>query len=154
MIAAMSVPTITIPTNKLVQLGLRITDTIHYQLSPEELTKDSLRRKEGVLNDTGALVIRTGEFTGRSPKDRYIIKDEITTDTIHWNDFNQPMDEQYFDVIFSKITGYLNRLPEIWVRDCYVCADPRYRLNIRVINEQASLNLFAYNMFLRPNEEE
>jgi phosphoenolpyruvate carboxykinase (ATP) len=154
MIAAMSVPTITIPTNKLVQLGLRITDTIHYQLSPEELTKDSLRRNEGVLNDAGALVVRTGEFTGRSPKDRFIIKDEITANTIHWNDFNQPMDEKYFDVIFSKITGYLNKLPEIWIRDCYVCADPRYRLNIRVINEQASLNLFAYNMFLRPTEEE
>jgi phosphoenolpyruvate carboxykinase (ATP) len=150
----MSVPTVTIPTSKLVQLGLRISDTIHYQLSPEELMKDSLRRKEGILNDSGALVIRTGEFTGRSPKDRFIVKDEITADTIHWNDFNQPMDEKYFDVIFSKITSYLNKLPEIWIRDCYVCADPRYRLNIRVINEQASLNLFAYNMFLRPTEEE
>lgn len=150
----MSVPTITIPTDKLVQLGLKITDSIHYQLSPEELLRDSLRREEGILNDTGALVIRTGEFTGRSPKDRFIVKDEITAGSIHWNDFNQPMEEKYFDVIFSKITAYLNKLPELWIRDCYVCADPRHRLNIRVFNEKASMNLFAYNMFLRPTEEE
>jgi len=150
----MSVPIVSIPTDNLVGLGLHVADTIHYQLSPEELIQDSLRRNEGVLCDTGALVIRTGEFTGRSPKDRYIVKDEITAESVHWNDFNQPLDEKYFDSIFSKITGYLNKLPEIWIRDCYVCADQRYRLNIRVINENASNNLFAYNMFLRPNDEE
>jgi phosphoenolpyruvate carboxykinase (ATP) len=150
----MSVPVISIPTDKLVQFGLHIADTIHYQLSPEELTQHSLRRNEGVLNDTGALVIRTGEFTGRSPKDRFIVKDEITADAIHWNDFNQPIESMYFDRILTRITARLNQLPEIWVRDCYVCADPRHRLNIRVINENASTNLFAYNMFLRPTEQE
>src|SRR5258708_7847414 len=150
----MSVPTITIPTDKLVQLGLRISDSIHYQSSPEELVSDSLRRNEGALSDTGALVIRTGEFTGRSPKDRFIVKDEITAATIHWNEFNQPLEEKYFDVLFSRLTAYLSKLPELWIRDCYVCADPRHRLNIRVINEKASMNLFAYNMFLRPTEEE
>lgn len=147
-------PITAIPTNRLVQLGLRIADSIHYQLPPDELIQDCLRRKEGVLNDTGALVVRTGEFTGRSPKDRFIVKDEITTDTIHWNDFNQPMEEKFFDAIFSRLTAYLNRLPELWVRDCYVCADPRYRLNIRIINETPAMNLFAHNMFLRPFEEE
>ena len=150
----MSVPVITIPTDKLVQFGLHIADTIHYQLPPDELIRHSLRKKEGVLNDTGALVIRTGEFTGRSPKDRFIVKDEITANAIHWNDFNQPMEEFHFNRILSRITAWLNQLPEIWVRDCYVCADPRHRLNIRVVNENASTNLFTYNMFLRPTEEE
>jgi phosphoenolpyruvate carboxykinase (ATP) len=158
----MSVPTIAIPTDNLVRLGLRISDTIHYQLSPDELVQDALRMREGVLSDTGALVISTGEFTGRSPKDRYIVKDEITSggstnpggSPIHWNEFNQPLDEQYFDRIFAKMTAYLNKLPELWIRDCYVCADPRYRLNVRVINEKPSNNLFVYNMFLRPTEEE
>lgn len=151
----MSVPTsIFLPLSNLVNLGLRITDTIHYQLSPGELVQDSLRRGEGVLNDTGALVIRTGEFTGRSPKDRFIVKDELVSDTIHWNDFNQPLEERYFDIIFSKMISWLNQLPELWIRDCYACADPRYRLKIRVINENPSINLFAYNMFLRPTEEE
>ena len=150
----MSVPAFTIPTDHLVRLGLHISDSLHYQLHPHELVRHCLRRKEGVLNDTGALVIRTGAFTGRSPKDRYIVHDEHTAADIHWNEFNQPLAESHFDRVFSAVTDYLNRLPEIFVRDAQVCADPRYRLNIRVINELASTNLFAYNMFLRPTEEE
>ena len=150
----MSAPVVTIPLDKLIKLGLRVSETIRYQLSPDELIEDCLRKKEGTLNDTGALIIHTGEFTGRSPKDRFIVKDEITANTIHWNEFNQPLEEKYFNIILRKITEYLNKLPEIWVRDCYACADPRYRMNIRIINETPSMNLFAYNMFLRPSEDE
>lgn len=150
----MSVPTVTIPTQNLLKIGLKNTDSIRYQLSPEELVQDSLRIGEGVLNDTGALVIRTGEFTGRSPKDKFTVKDETTTDSVHWNEFNIPMEPKYFDIIFKKVTEYLDKLPEVWVRDCYACADPRYRLNVRVVNEKPWNNLFAYNMFLRPTEEE
>jgi phosphoenolpyruvate carboxykinase (ATP) len=150
----MSVPAFAIPTDHLLRLGLKITDSLHYQLPPHELVRHALRRREGVLNDTGALVIKTGTFTGRSPKDRYIVKDEITAGTIHWNDFNQPLDTPGFDKIFKSITLYLNQLPEFFVRDCYVCAHPQHRLNLRVLNELASTNLFAYNMFLRPSEEE
>ncbi len=150
----MSVPTISIPVDKLVALGLRVANNIHYQLLPEELVQDTLRLGDGVLNDTGALVMRTGEFTGRSPKDKFTVRDEITTDTVCWNDFNLPIDEKHFFIIRKKILDYFNRLPELWVRDCYACADPRYRMNIRVFNEKPALNLFAYNMFLRPTEEE
>ena len=153
-IALMSVPGTFFPAKNLVKSGLRNTDSIHYQSTPEELVQDTLRIGEGVLNDTGALVIRTGEFTGRSPKDKFIVKDEITAGTVHWNDFNLPIEPRYFDLIFEKITAYINEQPEIWVRDCYACADPRYRLNIRVVNEKPWNNLFAYNMFLRPTEEE
>jgi phosphoenolpyruvate carboxykinase (ATP) len=106
------------------------------------------------MSDTGALVIHTGEFTGRCPKDRFIVSDEITRDTIHWNEFNLPLEEHYFDIIFKRVIDYLNGLPELWIRDCYACADPGYRLNIRVINETPWMNLFAYNMFLRPSEPE
>jgi phosphoenolpyruvate carboxykinase (ATP) len=150
----MSLPTLSFPTDRLVRLGLAISGKIHYQLSPDELIRDILRRREGTPNDTGAMMIRTGEFTGRSPKDRYIVKDAITASTIDWNDFNQPLEEKYFETIFSAMTGWLNRMPELWVRDCTVCADTRYRMNIRVINETPAINLFAYNMFLRPGEEE
>jgi len=150
----MSIPTATIPTKNLLKLGLKNTESIHYQLSPEELAQDTVRIGEGVINDTGALVIKTGKFTGRSPKDKFIIKDDITADTVHWNEFNIPMEPKYFDILFKKITEYISNLPEIWVRDCYACADPRYRLNIRSINEKPWNNLFAYNMFLRPTEEE
>lgn len=150
----MSVPTILIPFEQLVSLGLKHSDQVHYQLTPEELIQDTLRLGEGVLNDTGALVIRTGEFTGRSPKDKFIVKDAITAGTIHWNEFNLPLEEKYFHIIKRKVVDYLAACPEIWVRDAYACADPRYQMNIRIVNEKPWINLFAYNMFLRPTEEE
>lgn len=150
----MSVPTISIPTGNLVKLGLKNTESIHYQSTPEELVQDTLRIGEGVLTDTGALAINTGEFTGRSPNDKFTVKDEVTENTVHWNNFNIPIEEKYFDIIYNKMTEYLNALPEIWIRDCYACADPRYRINIRVVNEKPWTNLFAYNMFLRPTQEE
>ena len=150
----MSVPTIAVSKKTLLKIGLKNTESIHYQLSPEELVQDSLRIGEGVLNDTGALVIRTGEYTGRSPKDKFTVKDETTADSVHWNEFNIPIEPKYFDIIKQKVTEYLDTLSEVWVRDCYACADPRYRLNIRVVNEKPWNNLFAYNMFLRPTEEE
>lgn len=150
----MSAPVISIPKKSLLRLGLKNTESIHYQLSPEELTQDSIRIGDGVLNDTGALVIRTGEFTGRSPKDKFTVKDETTADSVHWNEFNIPIEPKYFDIIQKKVMDYLDNLPELWIRDCYACADPRYRLNVRVVNEKPWNNLFAYNMFLRPTEEE
>lgn len=149
----MSVPTIALSTDPLIKLGLRISGTIHYQLPPGELVKHTLRRGEGELGDTGALLIHTGEFTGRSPKDRFIVRDGTAND-VHWNDFNQPLEEKYFDIILKRMVTWLNQAPELYIRDSYVCADPRYRLNIRVINETPAINLFAYNMFLRPTEEE
>jgi phosphoenolpyruvate carboxykinase (ATP) len=106
------------------------------------------------LNDTGALVIKTGEFTGRSPNDKFIVKDEVTENTVHWNNFNIPIEEKYFLQLKKKVLDYLGSKEEVWVRDSYACADSNYRLNIRVINENPWSNLFAYNMFLRPNDEE
>ncbi|HEV3249421.1 MAG TPA: phosphoenolpyruvate carboxykinase (ATP), partial [Puia sp.] len=150
----MSIPVYSVPKGKLARLGLRVSDNLRYQLSPEELVLDTLRRGEGTLSDKGALVIKTGEFTGRSPKDRFIVKDPHTATYIDWNEFNLPLEEKYFEIVLGKMTGYLNRQPKIWVRDCFACADPRYRLPIRIINETPAINLFAYNMFLRPTEEE
>lgn len=143
-----------IPKHRLSQIGLKNSDNIHYQLSPEELEAHALRRNEAEQNDTGALVINTGRFTGRCPKDKYIVKDSITGNTINWNEFNIPIAEQYFDTIFSNAMAYLNTREELWVRDCFACADKNYRVSIRVINEKPANNLFAYNMFLRPTEEE
>ncbi len=150
----MSIPVVSLPVDKLLRPGLHIADGIHYQLGPDELIAACLRRGEGVLSDTGALAVSTGEFTGRSPKDRFILKDEHTGNSINWNDFNLPLEEKYFNIIFKKATAYLNSLPEIWIRDCFACADPRYRLNIRIITETPAMNLFAANMLLRPSEEE
>ena len=150
----MSVPTTSFPPGSLARLGLFISDHIHYQSTPDELVQDTLRLGEGLLTDTGALAIQTGEFTGRSPQDKYTVKDEITENTVHWNNFNIPIEEKYFRLVQQKLMDHLNSKDELWIRDCYACADPRYRLNIRVVTEKPWTNLFAYNMFLRPTEEE
>jgi phosphoenolpyruvate carboxykinase (ATP) len=150
----MLVPTmIALPKNALVNLGLKLSGDIHYQLTPEELTEQTICRGEGVLNDTGALVINTGKFTGRSPKDKFTVKDAITENTVNWNDFNIPIEEKYFLQLKDKMLKYLAE-KEIWVRDCYACADENFKLSLRVINEQPSANLFCYNMFISPNENE
>jgi len=141
------------PAKEIEAIGIKNSLSINYQLSPDKLTEQTLKRNEGTLNSSGALVIQTGEFTGRSPKDKFIVKDEITSSTVHWNDFNLAIEPAYFDNMLKKITSYLSN-KEIWVRDCYACADKNFRINIRVINENPWSNLFAYNMFLRPEENE
>lgn len=148
--------TITIPeapVSALSKIGINTTKEIHYQNTPEELTNQTLIRKEGELNNTGALIIKTGEFTGRSPKDKFIVKDSITENTVNWNDFNIPIDSSYFDLVYEKMMKHFSE-KEIWVRDAYACADTNYRLRIRVINENPWSNLFAYNMFIRPEDNE
>lgn len=150
----MSVPTSMISTDKLLQLGLSKDLNIYYQLSPEELVEQTVHREQGEINDTGALCIKTGEFTGRSPQDKFIVKDSLTENTVHWNNFNISIDENHFHQLKKKLLSYLGKREEVWVRDAYACADSNYRLNIRVINENPWSNLFAYNMFLRPTEEE
>jgi len=141
------------PIGALAELGLQTNQPIHYQLNPAELTEQTLKRNEGVLNDTGALIIKTGKFTGRSPKDKFTVKDELTADTVHWNNFNIPMEEKLFFQLKEKMIKYLSD-KELWVRDCFACAQEDYRLRLRVINENPWSNLFCYNMFIRPTEKE
>lgn len=150
----MPVKTQHVPIAALSALGLNTKSTIHYQLQPDELSEQTLLRGQGDVNDTGALCIRTGEFTGRSPQDKFIVKDALTEDSVHWNNFNIAIAPEKFTALKAKVLNYLNAQEELWVRDAYACADPQYRLNIRVINEHAWSNLFAYNMFLRPTEQE
>ena len=150
----MIAPTIMISQKQLLALGLSANTGLHYQLSPAELVEQTILRGQGVLNNTGALCIRTGEFTGRSPNDKFIVKDTITDNSVDWNKFNIPIEEKYFHQLKKKLLDYLGAKEEVWVRDVYACADPAYRLQIRVINENPWSNLFAYNMFLRPEENE
>jgi phosphoenolpyruvate carboxykinase (ATP) len=137
----------------LTQTGIASTQPIHYQQTPAELSASTVSLGQGKLNDKGALIINTGEFTGRSPKDKFCVKDEITTDAVHWNDFNIAITPEVFDKMHEKVKKHLAE-KELWVRDAYVCADQDYRLNVRVVNENPWSNLFAYNMFLRPTENE
>ena len=126
---------------------------IHYQLPPEQLHKITLEKGMGREASSGALAVDTGEFTGRSPQDRFIVKDAITEEKVWWGPVNKPFDPDKFDVLYDKVTAYLAN-KELYVRDCYACADSEYRMNIRVITEFPWSNLFAYNMFIRPTDEE
>jgi phosphoenolpyruvate carboxykinase (ATP) len=126
---------------------------INYQMSPEELHETAIERDMGKEASSGALAVNTGEFTGRSPKDRFIVKDNVTKDKVWWGDINIPFDSEKFDALYDKVIAYLDT-KELYVRDSYACADADYRLKIRVINEYPWSNMFAYNMFLRPSEEE
>ncbi len=126
---------------------------VNYQLSPEELHKITIEKGQGVEAASGALAVNTGEFTGRSPKDRFIVEDDITRDKVWWGDINIPFDADKFDALYDKVTDYLSG-KEVFARDSYACSDDKYRLNIRVVNEYPWSNLFAYNMFLRPENKE
>ncbi len=128
-------------------------DKVHYQLSPDELHGITLENDMGNEASSGALAVRTGEFTGRSPMDRFLVKDAITEEKVWWGDINIPFESEKFDRLYDKVINYLNE-KELYVRDCYACADPEYKLNIRVINEYPWSNMFVYNMFIRPTEEE
>ena len=139
-------------TISLKAIGITST-SVYYQLSPEQLHDQTIALQQGVEASSGALAINTGEFTGRSPKDRFIVKDSITKDKIWWGDINIPFSPTAFDKLYTKVITYLND-KELYVRDSYVCADPKYRVNIRVVNEYPWSNFFAYNMFMRPSASE
>jgi phosphoenolpyruvate carboxykinase (ATP) len=136
----------------LESLGIK-NATVHYQLSPDELHDITIKAGQGVESSTGALAINTGEFTGRSPQDRFIVKDNITRDKVWWGKVNLPFEPAQFDALYNKVVDYLSN-KEVYARDSYVCADDNYRLNVRVVTETAWSNLFCYNMFLRPEVSE
>ncbi|MBU2927851.1 phosphoenolpyruvate carboxykinase (ATP) [Winogradskyella psychrotolerans] len=139
-------------TISLDQYGIK-NAKVNYQLSSDELHAKTISTGQGVESSSGALAVNTGEFTGRSPLDRFIVKDDITKDKIWWGDINIAFDSDKFQKLYDKVVNYLSE-KEIYVRDSYACADEDYKLNIRVINEYPWSNMFAYNMFLRPTEEE
>ena len=132
-------------------IGLANLGTQFWNLTPSELIEDCIITGEGILTDTGALAIETGEFTGRSPKDRFIVRDEITENAVWWGDVNIGFSPEKFDALYNRMKAYLNE-KDVYVRDAYACSDPNFRLNIRVVTELPWSNLFAYNMFLRPTD--
>jgi phosphoenolpyruvate carboxykinase (ATP) len=138
-------------TPDLGYLNLGGNIAVKYQLSPTELIDDALLNKEGTLAASGALAVDTGKFTGRSPKDRFIVCDEVTEDQVWWGDVNIKISPEKFDQLFYKLTNYLED-KKIYVRDSSACANPDYDISIRVITETAYQNLFAHHLFIRPEE--
>ena len=126
---------------------------VHHNLSVPSLVELIISRKEGVLSSTGALSIKTGKFTGRSPDDKYIVDDEVTHDTVDWGKVNHPISEENFDRIFRRMKKHVED-KEFFIFDGFVGADPENRLPIRTINNRAWHNLFARQLFIRPSQEE
>jgi phosphoenolpyruvate carboxykinase (ATP) len=140
------------PNASLTQLGITAS-VAHWNLTTSELTDATVALGQGSITDMGALAIATGKFTGRSPKDKFTVKDSITENSVDWSDINIAMSPAHFDVLHADVIAHLQG-KELWVRDAYACADPKHRLNIRVVNETPWANLFCNDLFLRPTSEE
>jgi phosphoenolpyruvate carboxykinase (ATP) len=121
---------------------------VHFNLAPGSLVEHAIRRGEAKLAANGAVVAYTGR-TGRSPKDKFVVKDSLTADKVAWGPVNQPFDPAKFDALYERVIEHL-RSRELFVQDLYCGADPSYRLSIRVVNEQAWHNLFVRQLFIRP----
>ncbi|MEM6523560.1 MAG: phosphoenolpyruvate carboxykinase (ATP) [Bacteroidota bacterium] len=130
--------------------GISNARVVYWNQTPAQLIEHALRNNEGHLADNGALCCDTGKFTGRSPKDRFVVEDAKTKDVVWWGDVNIPISETKFDQILNKMVENLKG-KDLYVRDAYAGADKTYRLNLRVINTKAWQNLFCYNMFIRPS---
>jgi phosphoenolpyruvate carboxykinase (ATP) len=135
------------PTADLTRLGLKDL-TCYWNLSPEELIEHTIQKDMGVITDTGALAVDTGEFTGRSPKDRFIVKDELTEEAVDWNHINMPFETANFDLLKREMIAYLQG-KKLYVRDVRACADRKHQLKIRIMTELPWANMFVSNMFIR-----
>ncbi len=140
------------PAAKLENVGINPSNA-YWNLTSEELAKKTVELGQGTITDMGALAVNTGKFTGRSPKDKFTVKDSITETTVDWGDINIAISPEHFDVLHNDILKHYEG-KDLWVRDAYACADPNHRLNIRVINETPWANLFCNDLFLRPTASE
>ncbi len=142
---------------RLVGHGIVNTGPIYWNLSTPELVEHSIRLGQGRLAANGALLTSTGKYTGRTPKDKFIVEDAETRDHVKWGSVNQSFDPEKFDRLYRRLTAYLQGRP-LYVRDCVGGADPQYSLRVRVINEYAWHNLFCKQLLLpaapssNPNE--
>jgi len=134
-------------------LGLNENENVYWNLTPPELYEQAILRGEAILTKDHALRVLTGQYTGRSPKDKYIVDQPSIHDDIDWGEINQPISEDVFDNLFNKTVSYLKD-KDLFVKDLFCGADENNRLNVRVVSEAAYHGLFSHNMFIRPSEKE
>ena len=137
----------------LEALGMLNLGQIYWNLPTPALYEEAVRRREGLMAHLGPLVVRTGQYTGRSPRDKYIVRDEVSDRLIWWGEVNQPMEVETYETIRARVMAYLQGR-DVFVQEVYVGADPRYRVSLRVITESAWHALFARNMFIRELDPE
>ena len=136
----------------LEQMGILNPKAVYRNLAPAELVEHALERGEGKLCSTGAFVINTGKYTGRSPDDRFIVDEPSVHNLIDWGKVNVPISPEKFEGIYNRMMAYLQGR-DIFVFDGFAGADEKHHLPVRVINELASQNLFIHQLLLRPTEE-
>jgi phosphoenolpyruvate carboxykinase (ATP) len=136
----------------LTKYGIKDAN-VNWNLTPEKLQSITIDKGMGKETANGTLAINTGKFTGRSPQDRFIVKDDYTKDRVWWGRTNKAISSENFDALQSEIANYLSG-KEIYARDAYVCADPAYKTNVRTLVEYPWSDMFVYNMFLRLEESE
>jgi phosphoenolpyruvate carboxykinase (ATP) len=141
-----------IMTRDLEEYGIRDAK-VHWNWTPEQLQAKTIELGLGRETANGTLAINTGKFTGRSPRDRFLVMDDYTKDRVWWGKTNKGIAPENFDHLQQEIENYLSG-KEIYARDGFVCADPKYRMGVRTITEYPWSNMFIFNMFLRPSEEE
>jgi phosphoenolpyruvate carboxykinase (ATP) len=132
--------------------GLSPSKSVHWNLSPVQLYEEALRRSEGRMAHMGGFAAVTAPHTGRSPNDRFIVRDAATEETVDWGSVNVPLSPDHYRALRTDVVAHLNER-ELFVRDARAGEDPEAGLNVRVITPNAWHNLFAYNMFLRPSPE-
>lgn len=140
-------------TYNLESLSMINTGHVYRNLSVPQLIEHSLANGEGILTDQGALMVKTGKYTGRSPKDKFIVDEPSIHHEIDWNNVNVPISSHQFESLYKRVLAYIQNR-ELYIFDGYVGADPMYRMGVRIINEFAFQNLFAHQMFIRPTPEE
>lgn len=133
----------------LRQHGITDAASVHWNLTTPALYEEIVRRREGLIAADGPVVVRTGKYTGRSPKDKFLVREPGSDANIWWGTENQPIAQAQYDRLKRRMLAYL-RTRDLYVQDCYAGADPRYQLNIRVIAEQAWHALFMWNLLIRP----
>lgn len=137
----------------LEALGLRSEGKLYYNLSTAELYEEALKRDEGVIAKEGPLVVTTGQHTGRSPNDKFIVDDPACHDKIGWGKVNKPISPEKFDALYARLMDYLTD-KELFAQDLFAGADANYRLPVRVITQFAWHSLFARNLFIRPTPDQ
>ena len=133
--------------------GIYNVHNVYWNLPTPLLYEEAIRRSEARLSHLGPLVVRTGQHTGRSPNDKFIVREPSSEDYIWWGKVNRPMEASTFEQLRHRLLAYLQG-KDLFVQDCFVGADPEYRLPIRIITETAWHSLFAHNLFIRPMPEE
>jgi len=135
--------------NGLDQVGLHPSGVVHWNLAPALLVEYAIRRDEGTITRDGPLNAVTVPHTGRSPGDKFTVREASSERDIWW-DKNQALGPDHFEGLYQKVVAHLGSRSALFVRDLYAGADPAYRLKVRVINENAWQNLFVHNLFIRP----